>query len=85
MAGPPAQGLPQGRRPDAGRATLGLGTTPQTPSALERSLRKFSAERRLQLSGLLGLGMALQKKPGARPNPDCRMMDPSYPVRDRYR
>lgn len=39
-----------------------LGVTQQTLSALERNAQKVSADRLLQLLGILGVGMTLQRR-----------------------
>lgn len=47
-----------------------LGVTQQTLSALERNAQKMSAERLLQLLGILGVEMLLQaKEPASRNSP----------------
>lgn len=45
-----------------GEAAMRLGVTQQTLSALERNAGKVSAERLLQLLGILGVEMVLQEK-----------------------
>lgn len=44
-----------------------LGVTQQTLSALERNAQKVSADRLLQLLGILGVEMALRRKETASP------------------
>ena len=46
-----------------GEVAARLGVTQQTLSALERNAQKVSAERLLQLLGILGVDMVLQEKP----------------------
>ena len=46
-----------------GEVAARLGVTQQTLSALERNAQKVSAERLLQLLGILGVDMVLQGKP----------------------
>lgn len=44
-----------------------LGVTQQTLSALERNAQKVSADRLLQLLGVLGVEMALRRREAASP------------------
>lgn len=51
-----------------GQVAASLGVTQQTLSAMERNAQKVSAERLLQLLGILGVDMVLQPRglePGA--------------------
>ena len=48
-----------------GEVAARLGVTQQTLSALERNAQKVSAERLLQLLGILGVDMVLQEKPAS--------------------
>jgi HTH-type transcriptional regulator/antitoxin HipB len=48
-----------------GEVAARLGVTQQTLSALERNAEKVSAERLLQLLGILGVEMILQETPAS--------------------
>lgn len=57
-----------------------LGVTQQTISALERNADKVSADRLLQLLGVLGVDMVLRKEDGhADPEHPQRTISPSQP------
>ena len=49
------------------RVAASLGVTQQTLSALERNAQKVSADRLLQLLGILGVEMALRRRETAPP------------------
>lgn len=55
-----------------GQLATRLGITQQTLSALERNANKVSADRLLQLLGILGVDLVLQ--------PRCHETDPKTPV-----
>ena len=55
-----------------GQLATRLGITQQTLSALERNANKVSADRLLQLLGILGVDLVLQSRgPGTDPKPSA--------------